>query len=100
MRLIDADRLKVEMQLNKTSYEISDVDERQNEVVDWCIKDVDNADTVEAIPIEWIEAVIEKYASYEYHVEIDDIEARWTLDALIEDWRAENGRSSMDQAFR
>ena len=82
MRLINADKLKTEMLLNKTSQEISDVDERQNDVVDWCIKDVDDAPTVEAIPIEWIKKWNQKNENFLLYMGL----AR----KLIEDWGKEN----------
>ena len=54
MRPIDADTAKVEMMKNKTPYENTDDEERRNVVIDWCIRDIENAPTIEAIPIEWI----------------------------------------------
>lgn len=91
MRLIDADKLKAEILLNKTSQEISDVDERQNDVVDWYIKDVDNQPTVEAIPIEFIKRFATFYPptpTYIYGEESIDMGA-W-CEELLEHWEKEN----------
>lgn len=46
-----------------------------------------------AIPIEWVKKQIEKYATLEFHLDVDDIEARACLEYLLEDWEKENGRS-------
>ena len=46
--------------------------------------------TVKAIPVEWIKKQIEKYATFEFHLDVDDIEARACLEYLLEDWRKEN----------
>ena len=87
MRLIDADKLKKELEENKTSYEISDVDERQNEVIDWCIKDVDNAQTIEAIPVEWVVNWLTRQHIPATHT-CDDY---YAVEMMLDDWRKENG---------
>ena len=47
--------------------------------------------TLNSIPIDWIEEQCIKYSKHNHHINIDDIEARMTLEALLEDWEAENG---------
>lgn len=84
-RLIDADKLVKAIKNENPSISISDTIEKFARTIQ-----VQMQPTVNAIPVEWIKKVIEKYATFEYHVEIDDIEARRTLRALIEDWGKEN----------
>lgn len=45
---------------------------------------------VDAIPVKWIKKQIEKYATFEFHLDVDDIEARACLEYLLEDWEKEN----------
>ena len=46
--------------------------------------------SLKAIPVEWIKKQMEKYATFEFHLDVDDIEARACLKYLLEDWEKEN----------
>ena len=50
MRLIDADKLIQELEKNKTLY-IDEYEEGRNTGISWCIEDVVDAPTVDAVPI-------------------------------------------------
>lgn len=63
MRMVDADKLK-----------------REHPVATFI---VDDAPTVEAIPIEWLNKVIEHYRENGWHDDAEDLEL------LINDWREE-----------
>ena len=69
MRLIDADKLPIFSQIERIT---------ENEITYTCwisTKAIENAPTVESIPIEWIE-------QYRYF--------NGLIDKMIEDWRTEN----------
>lgn len=69
--LIDAIKLKKDLPKNADYYE----------ALAW----IDEAEEVEAIPIEWIEKWID--SNWEY-------EADYIVDEMIEDWKEENAESN------
>lgn len=79
MRLIDADKTNV------YTYELD-----KQVFVDVINRFISLQPTVDAIPVEWIKKQIEKYATFEFHLDVDDIEARACLKYLLEDWEKEN----------
>lgn len=96
MRLIDADELKQELEKNKT-FESDEYTEGVNTGISWCNEDVDNASTVEAIPVAWIEKRIDSYIQfYEKKEKTEPAIARSISNAidaiseLLDDWREEN----------
>lgn len=85
MRLIDADKLKEELEVNGLGYQYYMLD---------------NAPTVEAIPIEWIEEYLnEVFDDSEYDMAqkeaIESMQVVWRLEQVFAkhsiDWRKENG---------
>lgn len=113
MRLIDADKIKEELKLKELSHII-----KQGEYLDYVLNEwktrvvelggydpvsvVDNADTVEAIPIEWIRAYLnelKKQAEEEWEYimnELGGYEPCYSeiyatgIKHLIEGWEKEN----------
>lgn len=89
MRLIDADSLDlvihVPSQNNAVCQQIADEVGRQ----------IVNAPTVEAIPIEWIRNYIAKQKkALRLHDDFNDLDVIWEfigIETLLEDWEAENG---------
>lgn len=58
MRLIDADALKEEVEFHPTSVSVCmTVEEARGQTYfkNRCLEDIDNAPTIEAIPVEWLE---------------------------------------------
>ena len=82
MRLIDADELFVIDTIEKVNDDV--------EIVSWIpLRQIEDAPTVEAIPIEWIKL----YASYK--ATRDGMDCYWSMwqediHKMIEDWREEN----------
>ena len=75
MKLIDADKLKEELEVNGLGYQYYMLD---------------NASTVEAIPIEWLEDYIQNNtATLEMGKAVKDFE-NMILRSLIDKWRSEN----------
>ena len=66
MRLIDADALKEEIEFHPTSVSVCmTVAEAKGQTYfkNRCLEDIDNAPTIPAIPIDWMDAQIRGYAS-------------------------------------
>jgi len=88
MRLIDADKLK--RTEGMFQYQISDAFDRLSASA-YRFEDVENAPTVEAIPVEWIEKWIEtdhntKRRTPYYYKRL----FRSRLKMMLEDWKKEN----------
>lgn len=94
MRLIEVDNLKswIENWFDKNKY-YHPYSKSENISKSELYDILDQIENVDAIPVEWIKKQIEKYATFEFHLDVDDIEARACLEYLLEDWEKENGRS-------
>ena len=88
MRLIDADKLRVYVTIENNG--INDT----RKIVDMKLT---GTETVEAIPIEWIKLQIDQMLNEIEHYEIAGVNCSHkgveTLEALLEEWEGENGRS-------
>lgn len=88
MRLIDADALKEAIESHVTSMSVClSMDEHYGKVTmrEDCLTDIDNAPTIDAIPVEWLKAMADKPAAtcgnpYQY-----------VLDAWQEEQEAQDG---------
>lgn len=66
MRLIDADALKEEIEFHPTSVSVCmTVAEAKGQLYfkNRCLEDIDNAPTIDAIPVEWMRDKMRGYAS-------------------------------------
>ena len=66
MKLIDADALKEEIEFHPTSVSVCmTVAEAKGQTYfkNRCLEDIDNAPTIDAIPVEWMRVKIDGYAS-------------------------------------
>lgn len=91
MRLIDADKLRGVMSVAKDEY--GNVAESffnmggELSTEWWCVEDMlDNAETVEAIPVEWIEAEIKYLKALDF--EFASL-AAGQIEAMLKKWREE-----------
>ena len=85
MRLIDADALKEEIEFHPTSVSVCMTAEQARGETNFklrCLKDINAAPTIDAIPVEWIKARWEKGW-------LPDSERCVCEGWLIEDWEKE-----------
>lgn len=61
-RLIDADKLKAQVEAHEIKYKFTPTDYQygHNVGINKAVNDIEDAETVEAIPVDWIEKYIEE----------------------------------------
>lgn len=87
MRLIDADALKEEIEFHPTSVSVCmTVAEAKGQTYfkNRCLEDIDNAPTIDAIPVEWIETLLREWlkgsASFEVCCAISAMLYKWKIE--------------------
>ena len=87
-RLIDADKLKAQVGAHEIKYKFTPTDYQygHNVGVDKAVADIEDAETVDAIPVPWIEAEIKKLR------DMDNGFASLSagqIEAMLKKWREE-----------
>jgi hypothetical protein len=94
VRLIDADALKETIEFHPTSVSVCmTVAEAkgQTEFKNRCLDDIDNAPTIDAIPVEWMEKMLEKMNhAAEPHFAFFYVLNEWQNTKSIEEQQAES----------
>ena len=87
-RLIDADKLKAQVEAHEIKYKFTPADYQygHNVGIDKAVADIDDAETVEAIPTAWIEAEIKKLRDLDF--EFATMTAG-QIEAMLNKWRKE-----------
>jgi len=111
MRLIDANKIKEELKLKELSHIIKQEEYLDYVLNEWktrvvelgsynVVEEIDNAPTVEAIPIEWVEDYIKKH-TFTFRIydttNENDLDAITTneltlVSKMLKDWKEENDR--------
>lgn len=87
-RLIDADKLKAQVEAHEIKYKFTPTDYQygHNVGIDKAVDDIEDAETIEAIPVPWIETEIKKLR------DMDNGFASLSagqIEAMLKKWRKE-----------
>lgn len=89
MRLIDADKLKIKHFVQRGDQPIGyEGTQPVYEYTDLIAYDVDNAPTVKAIPVEWIDGYIKRRAN-----DVNIYAEILFISDMVEEWNKENDRN-------
>lgn len=79
MRLIDADKLKAQVEAHEIKYKFTPTDYQygHNVGINKAVNDIEDAETVEAIPVDWIEAKMKSLVSPGCKDVLDWLLAEW-----------------------
>ena len=90
-RLIDADKLKAQIEAHEIKYKFTPTDYQygHNVGIDKAVNDIEDAETVEAIPVPWIKARMEELESDGYMAEI----GACGIKAILVQWEMEQKRN-------
>ena len=76
-RLIDADKLKAQVEAHEIKYKFTPTDYQygHNVGIDKAVADIDAAETVPAIPVDWIRAYIDRLKAMGVQLSLRDAQA-------------------------
>lgn len=82
-RLIDADKLKAQVEAHEIKYKFTPTDYQygHNVGIDKAVNDIEDAETVEAIPVPWIESYLSDCAVWSI--------AYYVIKGMLYKWREE-----------
>lgn len=98
MRLIDADKLEVKHFVQRTEKIIGyDGTQPRYELKDVLAYAIDDAPTIKAIPVEWIEEWQKRHEwKYQSYFTMRDGKPKHAIECMIEDWRKANEESLVE----
>lgn len=87
-RLIDADKLKAQVEAHEIKYKFTPTDYQygHNIGIDKAVTDIEDAETVEAIPVPWIEAEIKALRELDFGF---TTMTAGQIEAMLNKWRKE-----------